>query len=62
MNRSINKSVEATQNNLNSLPDVVLFGKTVSISYLRLLDCRARNLYIVNAKGRDIPQNIPYLI
>ena len=58
MNRSVNKSAEAAQNNLNSLPNIVLLGNTVSISYLRLLDCRTRNLNIVNAKRGNIPQDI----
>ena len=54
MNRSVNKSAEATQNNLDSFPDVVLFGNTVSISYLCLLDCRSRNLDIIYTECGNI--------
>ena len=54
MNRGINESAEATQNNLDSLPNIVLFGNTVSISYLRLLDCRTRNLDIIYTECGNI--------
>ena len=54
----INKRAETTQDNLNSFPDVVLFWNAVSVSDFCLLDCWARNLYIVNAECRHIAKYI----
>ncbi len=57
MYRGIDKCAEAAQDNLHSLPYVLLLRDAVGVSYFCLLNGRSRNLDVIDTEGGDIAQN-----